>query len=84
MTGADDTTTEQAAAAPSAPLVLIRGEATAEEVAAVVAVLQGVAAASAPAPTGKPVPSAWSSPARKVRTHHSAGAGGWRTSALPR
>jgi hypothetical protein len=67
-------------------LVLIKGEATEEEVAALVAVLQGVAAASAAAAASAepPAKSAWAAPARAVRTPHHAGPGGWRASALPR
>ncbi len=66
------------------PLLLIKGSATAEEVAALVAVLQGVAAASAAAASDVPAEvSAWASPARKVRTVHPHGPGGWRASALP-
>ena len=66
------------------PLVLVRGDATPEEVAALVAVVQGLAAAST-ADSGPPrARSAWASPARLVRTSHHAGPGGWRASALPR
>jgi hypothetical protein len=68
------------------PLVLIKGDATAEEVAALVAVVQGLAAAtsSREATTGAAPRSAWAAPARQVRTAHHAGPGGWRASALPR
>ena len=69
------------------PLVLVKGDATEEEVAALVAVLQGVASASAAAAAASEQPaarSAWAAPARAVRTAHHAGPGGWRTSALPR
>ena len=68
------------------PLVLVKGDATDEEVAALVAVLTAVAAASAAAgSTGeRPPRSVWASPARSVRTAHHAGQGGWRASALPR
>ena len=67
------------------PLVLIKGDATYEEVAALVAVLQGLAAASSQAPSEPATPrSTWASPARQVRTPHHAGPGGWRASALPR
>ncbi len=71
---------------PDTPLVSIKGDATAEEVAALVAVLQGVAAASAAAAAAaeQPTRSAWAAPARGVRTPHHAGLGGWRASALPR
>jgi Acyl-CoA carboxylase epsilon subunit len=69
----------------STPLVLIKGDATDEEVAALVAVVQGLASPSAAA-TDEPVTprSTWASPARQVRTSHHAGPGGWRASALPR
>jgi hypothetical protein len=67
------------------PLVLVKGDATDEEVAALVAVVQGLAAAAAnAAPEPVPPRSAWASPARQVRTAHHAGPGGWRASALPR
>ena len=69
------------------PLVLIKGDADEEEVAALVAVLQGVASASAAAAAAsdeQPSRSVWASPARGVRTPHHSGPGGWRASALPR
>jgi hypothetical protein len=71
-----------------APLVLIKGDATDEEVAALVAVLSGIASASSAAtaaPGDVPAPvSAWAAPARKVRTPLLHGPGGWRASGLPR
>ena len=67
------------------PLVLVKGDATEEEVAALVAVVQGLAAASANAAPAPAAPrSTWASPARQVRTAHHAGPVGWRASALPR
>jgi hypothetical protein len=68
------------------PSVLVKGNATPEEVAALVAVLQGVASASAAAAaSAEPLTrSVWAAPARGVRTPHHAGPGGWRASALPR
>ncbi|MEJ7704842.1 MAG: acyl-CoA carboxylase subunit epsilon [Geodermatophilaceae bacterium] len=70
--------------AESAPpfLRIVRGEPTAEELAALVSVLAAVAgarraAAPPPAPT-------WSAASRSVRTALSPGHGGWRASALPR
>ena len=68
------------------PLVVIRGEATEEEVAALVAVVQGMAAAASLAASQAegPVVSEWAAPHRKVRTWHPAGPGGWRASGLPR
>ena len=64
------------------PLFLIKGTATAEEVAALTVVLQGIAAASVP--VEEPVRSEWAAPRRRVRTTYPAGPGGWRSSALPR
>ncbi len=63
------------------PLVLISSAATAEEIAAVVAVLQSVSAGSTePEPRTR---SEWSSPHRLVRRAYRHGVGGWRSSALP-
>ena len=71
--------------AADTPLVLIKGDATDEEVAALVAVLSGLAAATSAADTDVPPRvSAWAAPARKVRTPHLNGPGGWRASGLPR
>jgi hypothetical protein len=63
-------------------LRIVCGDPTAEEVAALVAVLtaRARAAASLPPPTRRP---AWSDPSRRLRrplAHHP---GAWRTSALP-
>jgi hypothetical protein len=70
-------------AGQGAPLFLIKGEATPEEVAALTVVLQGGAAAAAPAEEPEVV-SEWSAHHRKVRSTYPAGPGGWRASALPR
>jgi hypothetical protein len=67
-----------------APLVVIRGEATDDEVAAVVTVLQAVATAARTSAEPAPPRSTWADPARMHRTAHHAGPGGWRASALPR
>lgn len=64
------------------PLFSIKGDATAEEVAALVAVLQGIAASGEP-PAAKPR-SEWSAHHRKARPSFHAGPGGWRSSAMPR
>ena len=78
-------TSSSAGEAGSTPLILIKGDATEEEVAALVAVLQRMAAAAAAAPAEEPpARSVWASPARAVRTPHHPGRGGWRASALPR
>ena len=63
-------------------LFSVKGDASPEEVAALFAVLQGVAATAAP-PAARPR-SAWSAPQRRVRTPLASGPGAWRVSALPR
>ena len=69
----------------STPLVVIRGEATEGEVAALVAVVQGLAAAATVAAAGaeQPALSEWGAPHRKVRAAYQPGPRGWRASALP-
>jgi hypothetical protein len=71
---------------PTAPPVLVKGEATEEEVAALVAVISGMAAAAqtAAAVAERPPVPEWSAPQRKVRVPHPHGPGGWRASSLPR
>ena len=70
---------------PRPPLFAILGDATDEEVAALTAVLQAMAAAGAVAKDRKQRPRAeWSHPRRTLRGPHHAGPGGWRASALPR
>jgi Acyl-CoA carboxylase epsilon subunit len=64
------------------PLFLIKGEASAEEVAALVAVLQGLSAGRAEPPR-KPA-SEWSAHHRRVRASFPSGPGGWRSSSMPR
>ncbi len=64
------------------PLFLIKGDATPEEVAALVAVLHGVASGAAPTP--KPPRPEWSAPHRTVRRPLLSGPGGWRSSSMPR
>ena len=64
------------------PLFVVKGDATAEEVAALVAVLQGMAASGTP-PAPEPR-SEWSAHHRKARPSLHAGPGGWRSSAMPR
>ena len=61
-------------------LKVIRGDATAEEIAAVVAVLAAMRGTSRP--LGRPVP-AWSAHRHQVRVTHRHGPGGWRASSLP-
>ena len=67
---------------PHRPLGLVRGDATPEEVAAVMAVLSAASGGDA-----KPAPrhtSQWSSPARALRRPLSPGPGAWRASSWPR
>ena len=80
MNDAPDETTP--AGQPTRPLVAIKGEASPEEVAALVAVVQAMAAAAGP--TGRRRPrSVWADRARRMRRPHHAGPGGWQRSALP-
>jgi Acyl-CoA carboxylase epsilon subunit len=76
--------TEATAGAPY--LSVVRGDASAEEIAALVATLTAVAAARSAAATPAeepPVTPSWNSRARLLRTPVHAAAGGWRRSALP-
>jgi hypothetical protein len=62
-------------------LRLVRGEPTAEELAALVAVL---AARSRPAaPAARPIRSTWADPAHRLRVAGRPGPNAWRRSALP-
>ena len=61
-------------------LRVVRGDATPEEIAALVAVIGSLGAPAEPEP--KPAP-AWSSHHRKVRRTLPHGPGGWRNSGLP-
>ena len=66
---------------PGPVLRVIRGDATPEEIAAVVAVLLSRAAtADTPPPSA---PSAWADRSRLLRRPLSPGPGAWRRSALP-
>ena len=80
-----DTDGPDRSAVPTTPLLVIKGDATDEEVAAIVAVLQGMAAANAAtAAAAQPARvSSWASPQRGVRVAHHHGPGGWRASSLP-
>lgn len=61
-------------------LRVVRGQPTAEELAALVAVLAARSAAPAPA---RKLRSAWADPARRLGLTHRAGPGAWRRSTLP-
>jgi hypothetical protein len=80
-TTADAADGADGAAADEPILRIVSGDATAEEIAAVVAVFSALPTGSAPEP--RPVP-AWSAHHRKVRTTLPHGRGGWRSSTLPR
>ena len=76
--------TEATAGAPY--LSVVRGDATAEEIAALVATLIAVAAARSAAATPaeqQPPARNWNSRARLLRSPVHPSAGGWRRSALP-
>ena len=62
-------------------LRVVRGDATPEEVAAIVAVVASLGGEKMPAPRRTPE---WSAHHRKLRASHLHGPGGWRASGLPR
>ncbi|MDR8408532.1 acyl-CoA carboxylase subunit epsilon [Nonomuraea sp. 3-1Str] len=62
-------------------LRIVRGDATPEEIAALVAVLATRAAPSRP--SAAPSPQMWRNPARRMRKPLSPGKAAWRMSALP-
>jgi hypothetical protein len=67
------------------PLRLVRGTATPEELAALVAVLSAASADSPDGPaTGRRPRSGWASPAHALRRPLAPGHGAWRASGLPR
>jgi len=68
---------------PGPVLRVIRGDATPEEIAAVVAVLLSRAALPDAPPPARPVPSAWADRSRLPRRPVHPGPDAWRRSALP-
>ncbi|MGW0657744.1 acyl-CoA carboxylase subunit epsilon [Streptodolium elevatio] len=58
---------------------IVRGEPTAEELAAIVTVIAAKASGGG-APASAPAPSEWNSPARLVRTPLRPGPGAWQAS----
>jgi Acyl-CoA carboxylase epsilon subunit len=72
---------DAAAVAPAVALRVVRGQPTAEELAAVVALL-AARARSRPRGEGRPPASRWADPRRLVRGTGSRGVG-WRSSGLP-
>lgn len=70
------------ATGPSRPLLtVVRGEPTAEQVAALTAVLAARASGGGGDPASPPEPSLWAAPV--LRSPVSPGAGAWRASGLP-
>jgi len=68
---------------PARPLLrVVRGDATAEEIAALVAVLAARSGGEAPAPP-RSVKNTWSDRSRALRRPLATGPGAWRASALP-
>jgi len=64
-------------------LRVVRGDATPEEIAALVAALVTRAAGLTAPGQARSVPGAWSDPSRQLRRPLFPGPGGWRRSALP-
>jgi Acyl-CoA carboxylase epsilon subunit len=64
-------------------LRVVRGDATPEEVAAIVAVLLARAASDVGAPPPRPAPSAWADRSRLLRHPVHASPDAWRRSGLP-
>ena len=62
-------------------LRVVEGDATPEEIAALVAVFASLGGPETPAPRRTPE---WQAHHRKVRATHRPGPGGWRSSGLPR
>jgi hypothetical protein len=62
-------------------LQVVKGDATPEEIAALVAV---IASMSGTSPAASKPRSSWAHPARGLREVHRHGAGAWRASSLPR
>ena len=69
--------------APGPVLRVIRGDATPEEIAAVVAALLSRRRRFGRAPAARPAPSAWSDRSRLLRRPLHPGPDAWRRSALP-
>lgn len=87
MTSAPAQSSEQtepvdAPAAPAGPRIEVLGDASPEQVAALVAVLSGVGGGDEEEPAGPP--SRWNDRTRLVRPAVHPSRGGWRASGLPR
>ena len=71
-----------AAPEPAPPLLrVVKGDATPEEIAALVAVVSSLGGGQDTAPRHTPE---WSRPERRMRPAHAHGPGGWRSSGLAR
>ena len=70
-----------APAAPAAPAIVVHGDATAEEVAALVAVLSAVSGDQDPASDG--TSSSWAAHSAAMRRPVGHGPGAWRTALRP-
>ena len=82
--GRDETTDPAGDPGPERPpLRLVRGDATPEEVAALLAVLSAAAGGDDPAPARRPV-SRWASREGALRRPPAPGPGAWRASGWPR
>jgi hypothetical protein len=84
--GQDHSQPERSALTAGAPyLSVVRGDATAEEIAALVATLTAIAAARSAAarPDEQPPARNWNARARLLRAPVHPSPGGWRRSALP-
>lgn len=81
MAATETTDAPAAADAPAGQAIEIIGDATPEQVAALLAVLSGIGGGEEPAPAST---SRWASRERLVRREVHPGPGGWRASALPR
>ena len=79
----DQQTSDDAAQETRRPLVAIKGDASPEEVAALVAVVQLMAASASGTAERRRRRSVWADPGRQLRRPHHAGPGGWTRSALP-
>ena len=76
-------TTGDSATEAHSHLRVVKGDPSPEEVAALVAVLQGLAGAG-DGESPPPPRSEWAAPHRRLRTVFPSGPGAWRSSALPR
>ncbi|MBM6546955.1 acyl-CoA carboxylase subunit epsilon [Janibacter sp. YIM B02568] len=81
MAATETTDAPAEADAPATQAIEIIGDATPEQVAALVAVLSGIGGGEEPAPAST---SRWASRERLVRREVHPGPDGWRASALPR